>query len=245
MALPILINYHALLKWQHASFSPPPLPSFTPSPFTFSSSNNLIISTEMPVLFLPCVHKSISDTEEQLTEAERKKSSCNHKARATYHISPMSHEDGEVGQVTAGASGVTLVGFQQFTTLSGPVSHHAPLWVIPERTVGIVVVLLLQNTNREKQRMINHIWTSTAICMIVHKLYNRPCIFHISNCKSLYANIHEMQHVFVCLFWQLGSAFFMACCKTWVEKNLNREIKQDLNMMATSKHKMEHNRDRA
>lgn len=47
--------------------------------------------------------------------------------RATYHISPMSHEDGKVGQVTAGASGVALVGLQQFTTLSGPVSHHAAL----------------------------------------------------------------------------------------------------------------------
>lgn len=44
---------------------------------------------------------------------------------ATYHISPVSHEDGEVGQVTAGASGVALVGFQQLTALCGPVSHHA------------------------------------------------------------------------------------------------------------------------
>ena len=78
----------------------------------------------MRVLFLSCVHKYISETEEQLTETEQK---CNRKARGTYHISPMSHEDGKVGQVTAGASGVALVGFQQLTALSGPVSHHAPL----------------------------------------------------------------------------------------------------------------------
>ncbi len=78
--------------------------------------------------------------------------------RATYHISPMSHEDGEVGQVTAGASGVALVGFQQLAALSGPVSHHAALRVIPEGTVGIVVVLLLQNTNAEREKKkIKHI----------------------------------------------------------------------------------------
>lgn len=80
---------------------------------------------------------------------------ANHKNRATYHISPVSHENGEVGQVTAGASGVALVGFQQFTALRGPVSHHAPLRVIPEGTVGIVVVLLLQNTNREGRNILN------------------------------------------------------------------------------------------
>lgn len=71
---------------------------------------------------------------------------------ATYHISPMSHEDGEVGQVTAGASGVALVGFQQFAALSGPVSHHAPLRVIPEGAVGIVVVLLLQKHKRREEK---------------------------------------------------------------------------------------------
>lgn len=56
----------------------------------------------------------------------------------------MGHEDGEVGQVTAGARGVALVGVQQFAALGGPVSHHAALRVIPEGAVGIVVVLLLK-----------------------------------------------------------------------------------------------------
>lgn len=64
----------------------------------------------------------------------------------TYHISLVSHEDGKVGEVTAGASGVALVGVQQLAALSGPVSHHAALRVIPEGTVGIVVMLLLQDT---------------------------------------------------------------------------------------------------
>lgn len=64
----------------------------------------------------------------------------------TYHVSLVSHEDGKVGQVTAGASGVALVGVQQLAALSGPVSHHAALRVIPEGTVGIVVMLLLQDS---------------------------------------------------------------------------------------------------
>ena len=55
----------------------------------------------------------------------------------------MSHEDGKVGQMTAGTSSVALVGFKQLTALSGPVSHHAALRVVPKRTVGVVVVLLL------------------------------------------------------------------------------------------------------
>lgn len=41
---------------------------------------------------------------------------------------------------------MALVGVQQLAALSGPVSHHAALRVIPEGTVGIVVMLLLQDT---------------------------------------------------------------------------------------------------
>lgn len=99
----------------------------------------------------------------------------------------MGHEDGEVGQVTAGASGVAFVGFQQLTALSGPVSHHAALGVIPEGTVGIVVMLLLQNTNAErgKKRLIiyehalQYAWLYT----------NTSCIFHICNCKKQAVNV--------------------------------------------------------
>lgn len=65
--------------------------------------------------------------------------------RTTHHVATVSHEDGKVGQVTAGASGVTLVGLQQFAALSGPVSHHASLRVIPKGTVGVEIVFLLQN----------------------------------------------------------------------------------------------------
>lgn len=68
---------------------------------------------------------NISDA--RATNWDRKTARANHLDRATYHVSPMSHEDGEVGQVTTGASGVALVGIQQFTALGGPVSHHAPL----------------------------------------------------------------------------------------------------------------------
>lgn len=68
----------------------------------------------------------------------------NSKVGATYHVSPMSHENSKVGQVTAGASGVALIGFQQLAALSGPVSHHASLRVIPEGAVRVVIMLLLQ-----------------------------------------------------------------------------------------------------
>lgn len=39
---------------------------------------------------------------------------------------------------------MALVGVQQFAALSGPVAHHAPLRVVPEGAVGVVVMLLLQ-----------------------------------------------------------------------------------------------------
>lgn len=64
----------------------------------------------------------------------------------------MGHEDGEVGQVAAGASGVALVGAQQFAALRGPVAHHAALWIIPEGAVGVVVVLLLQSSERRRRK---------------------------------------------------------------------------------------------
>ncbi len=68
------------------------------------------------------------------------------------------HEDGKVGEMVAGAGGVCFIGVQEFAALGGPVAHHTPLRVIPEGAIGIVVVLLLQNTNAEREKKkIKHI----------------------------------------------------------------------------------------
>lgn len=58
----------------------------------------------------------------------------------------MCHEDGEVGEVTAGAGGVRFVVVQEFAALGGPVACHTPFGVIPKRAIGIEVVLHLQIT---------------------------------------------------------------------------------------------------
>lgn len=63
-----------------------------------------------------------------------------------YRDFPVRHEDGEVGEVVAGAGGVRLVGLQEFAALRGPVAHHAPLRVIPKGAIGVEVVLHLQIT---------------------------------------------------------------------------------------------------
>lgn len=97
-------------------------------------------------MFVPRAHKSMGAAEERLTEMCRwavRGWGGLRVGRCTYHVPLVSHEDGKVGQVTAGAGGVALVGVQQLAALSGPVSHHASLRVVPEGTVGIVVVLLL------------------------------------------------------------------------------------------------------
>lgn len=168
MTLPVLIHIFTLTAQ---------LPFLHLSP-TFSSSNNLIIFRWNASLVL-AVCAQIYQQDGRTTNWDRKIACANHKERATYHISPMSHEDGKVGQVTAGASGVALVGFQQFTALSGPVSHHASLWVIPEGTVGIVVVLFLQNINREKEW-----WNIYEHALQYEWLYTgTPCMFHIYNWK--------------------------------------------------------------
>ena len=53
----------------------------------------------------------------------------------------MSHEDGEVGQMGAGARGVGPVGAQQAAVLRGPDAGHGSLGVAPERAVGVEVLL--------------------------------------------------------------------------------------------------------
>lgn len=67
-------------------------------------------------------------------------------AQVTYWDFTVCHQDGEVGEMTAGAGAVSFIGLQEFAALGGPVTHHAPLRVIPEGAVGVEVVLHLQIT---------------------------------------------------------------------------------------------------
>lgn len=158
--LPILIHIFALLKGH------PALPFL--HPFCLYRHlllrSNLIIAAETPLLHLPRVHKSFSRTGDRRTNWERKIAGENSEVGATYHISPMSHEDGEVGQVTTGASGVALIGFQQLAALSGPVSHHASLRVIPEGAVRVVIMLFLQNKKHTKDPKSENNWIN-SICV--------------------------------------------------------------------------------
>lgn len=55
----------------------------------------------------------------------------------------MCHEDSEIGEVTASTGGVGLVGLHQSAALCGPVSHHGTLRIVPERAIGIEVILVL------------------------------------------------------------------------------------------------------
>lgn len=61
-----------------------------------------------------------------------------------YRDFTVRHEDGEVGEMTAGAGGVSFIRVQEFAALGGPVPHHTPLRVIPEGAIGVEVVLHLQ-----------------------------------------------------------------------------------------------------
>lgn len=65
-----------------------------------------------------------------------------------HHMSSVGHEDGEVGEVTARAGGVGLICPQELASLSGPVSHHASLWVVPKRTVWVEVILGLKSNQK-------------------------------------------------------------------------------------------------
>lgn len=61
----------------------------------------------------------------------------------SYQQLSMSHEHRKVSEMTTGAGGVTFIGVDEFAALSGPVSHHGSLGVVPERAVGVIVVLHL------------------------------------------------------------------------------------------------------
>ena len=56
----------------------------------------------------------------------------------------LGHEQGEVGEVAAGAGGVCAVGLQQLAALYGPLARHGALRVVPERAVWTEVVLQLR-----------------------------------------------------------------------------------------------------
>lgn len=61
----------------------------------------------------------------------------------TYLDIHVGHEDGKIGEMSAGARGVRPVGAQQAAVLRGPVAGHGSLGVAPERTVGVEVLLRL------------------------------------------------------------------------------------------------------
>lgn len=61
----------------------------------------------------------------------------------TYLDVNVGHEDGEIGEMSAGARGVRPVGAQQAAVLRRPVTGHGSLGVAPERTVGVEVLLRL------------------------------------------------------------------------------------------------------
>lgn len=61
----------------------------------------------------------------------------------TYLDIHVSHQDGKIGKMSAGACGVCPVGAQQAAVLRGPVTGHGSLGVAPERTVGVEVLLRL------------------------------------------------------------------------------------------------------
>lgn len=60
------------------------------------------------------------------------------------------HENGEVGEVAAGAGGVCVVGVQQPAALGRPLACHGALGVVPEGAIWSVIILHLQE--RKKQR---------------------------------------------------------------------------------------------
>lgn len=57
----------------------------------------------------------------------------------------MSHEHRKVSEMATGAGGVTFIGVDELAALSGPVSHHRPLRVVPEGAIGVVVMLHLKS----------------------------------------------------------------------------------------------------
>lgn len=63
----------------------------------------------------------------------------------THRDFTVGHEDGEVAEMVAGTCSVSLIGSEELTALGGPVSHHAPLGIVPERAVGVEVIFRLRS----------------------------------------------------------------------------------------------------
>ncbi len=61
----------------------------------------------------------------------------------TYIGLVVSHEQGEVGEVAAGAGGVCAVGVQQPAALRRPLACHGALRVVPEGAIWSVIILQL------------------------------------------------------------------------------------------------------
>ncbi len=90
----------------------------------------------------------------------------------------MSHQDCKVSQVTAGASGVSLVRGEEFASLCWPVSCHAPLRIVPKWAVWIEVVLRL--INRETCHCI-WMWQLTSARFRDLNLYTQTLFSLINN----------------------------------------------------------------
>lgn len=61
----------------------------------------------------------------------------------TYLDIHVCHQNSKIGEVGAGAGGVSPVSAQQTAVLRGPVAGHCFLGVAPERTVGVEILLRL------------------------------------------------------------------------------------------------------
>lgn len=62
----------------------------------------------------------------------------------------MGHEHGKVGEMAARACSVCFIPRDELAALCRPVPRHAPLRVVPEGTVGVVIVLCLENNAKPK-----------------------------------------------------------------------------------------------
>lgn len=78
------------------------------------------------------------------TVATKKKGPISHRQVS------MGHKHGEVGEMAAGARSVRFIPGDELAALRGPVPRHAPLRVVPEGAVGVVVVLCLENNAKTK-----------------------------------------------------------------------------------------------